>query len=427
MTYFFETSVDFAKKLDEQDKLKQFRNKFYFGNSTIYLDGNSLGRLPKKTKSLLDDIVKNQWGTELIESWNKNWYTKSTKLGNKIAGIIGAGEGEVIVSDSTSVNLYKLAYAALKYQVGKTRIVSDSFNFPSDLYILQGLIDRFKNSIELVLASSSDDISINTEDLKKKINKKTALVVLSLVAFKNAFMYNMEEVTKWAHKQGALILWDLSHAVGAVPIELNKTNADLAIGCTYKYLNGGPGAPAFLYIKKEIQEKLSSPIQGWFGDEHPFTFDLQYTPAKGIRKFLAGTPPVISQLLMEPGIDLILEAGMDNIRRKSIHQTEYFIYLFNHFLTDLGFTLGSPKNANQRGSHISLKHKEAYRISKSLISPANKEVKIIPDFRESDNIRFGITPLYTTFQELWETIQRLRNIVLTKEFEKHSIIRNAVT
>jgi kynureninase len=428
MKNHFETNPEFARKLDENDSLSDFRNQFYIDNDkTIYLDGNSLGRLPLKTKTLIEEAVELQWGTDLIESWNKNWYTKPEILGNKIAQIIGASDGEVIVSDSTSVNLYKLAKAALKLQGEKTRIVSDVFNFPTDLYILQGIIGDFGNKHELILADSKDKITIDIEDLKGKIDENTALVVLSMVAFKSAFLYHAYEITAWAHQKGALVLWDLSHAAGAVPVELNKIQADLAVGCTYKYLNGGPGSPAFLYVRKDLQEKLTSPIQGWFGEENPFKFGLDYRPASGIRKFLTGTPPVLNLLAIEPGLDLLIEAGIKNLDEKSKELSEYFIFLTSEFLFEFGFEIGSPIDPAQRGSHISIKHPEAYRICQSLIHPKNGTLKIIPDFREPDNIRFGFTPLYTTFTEIRQTIERLKIIMETSEFELFEIDRNPVT
>ena len=428
MEIHFETKPEFAQKLDKNDSLSDFRNQFHIvDDNTIYLDGNSLGRLPLKTKTLIADVVEKQWGTDLIESWNKNWYTKSEKLGNKIAQIIGASNGEVIVSDSTSVNLYKLAKAALKFQKWKFQIVSDVFNFPTDLYILQGIIQECGNNYELILARQKDEVSIDLEDLKSKITEKTALVVLSLVAFKSAFLYNAEEITKWAHKKGALVLWDLSHAAGAVSIEINKTIADLAVGCTYKYLNGGPGSPAFLYVRKDLQEKLASPIQGWFGEENPFEFGLNYRPAVGIRKFLTGTPPVLNLLAIESGLDLLIEAGIKNLHEKSKKQSEYFIFLIVDILSQYGFEIGSPLNAVRRGSHISLKHPEAYRICQSLIHPKNGTLKIIPDFREPDHIRFGFTPLYTTFEEIRQTTRRLKIIMETREYESFGSERNSVT
>jgi kynureninase len=424
----FDFTADFARQLDENDVLSDFRKQFYFADeNTIYLDGNSLGRLPLKTKTLISDVTEKQWGTDLIESWNKNWYTKSEELGNKIAQIIGASNGEVIVTDSTSVNLYKLAKAVLQFQKGRTQIVSDVFNFPTDLYILQGIIQEFGTDYELILTRSKDKISIDLDDLKDKITGETALVVLSMVAFKSAFLYNAIEITNWAHQKGALILWDLSHAAGAIPVNLNKTNADFAVGCTYKYLNGGPGSPAFLYVRNDLQEKLSSPIQGWFSEENPFEFGINYRPASGIKKFLTGTPPVISQMAIEPGLDLTIEAGIENIHSKSIQQTEYFIYLSMKFLAKFGFEIGSPLDSGKRGSYVSLQHSEAYRICQSLIHPKNGTLKIIPDFREPDNIRFGFTPLYTTFTEIWQTVERIKKIMETKEFEQFSNEKKLVT
>lgn len=423
-----DSTKEYALLLDSQDQLKAFRNRFFIPDmETIYLDGNSLGRLPNKTRELLEEVVEKQWGKELIESWNKHWYLKSEQLGDKIAPLIGASKGEVVVSDSTSVNLYKLAHAALKLQKGRTEVVSDNFNFPTDLYILQGLIKEFGTEYKLNLARSNDGITIDLDEIKSRINSNTALVVLSLVAFKSSFLYNLEEITNWAHQQGALVLWDLSHAAGAIPIQLNNGNVDLAIGCTYKYMNGGPGSPAFLYVRKDLQDKLSSPIQGWFGDAQPFEFDLNYRPAKGIRRFLTGTPPVLNQMAIEPGIDMINEAGIDNIYKKSTHLSEYFLALVLEKLINLGFEIGSPKDMAARGSHISLKHIEAYRICQALIHPKSNNVKIIPDFREPDNIRFGFTPLYTTFSEIWTTVERLKNIVEMNEFEMFSKEKKTVT
>jgi len=424
----FNLSADFARQLDENDVLSDFRKQFYFADeNTIYLDGNSLGRLPLKTKDLIADVVEKQWGKDLIESWNKYWYTKSEELGDKIAQIIGASKGEVIVSDSTSVNLYKLAKAALKFQKGRTQIISDIFNFPTDLYILQGIIQESGNDYELILARSKDEISIDLDDLMDKITEKTALVVLSLVAFKSAFLYNAKEITKLAHQKGALVIWDLSHAAGAVPVEINSINGDLAVGCTYKYLNGGPGSPAFLYVRKDLQGKLFSPVQGWFGEENPFEFGINYRPATGIKKFLSGTPPVINLMTIEPGLDLLLAAGMNNLYEKSVRQTAYFIQLALEILANYGFEIGSPMDPQKRGSHVSLKHPEAYRICQSLIQPKNGNIKIIPDFREPNNIRFGFTPLYTTFTEIRQTVTRIQVIIQTKEFELFSNERKMVT
>ena len=424
----FKSGIEFSRRMDAQDPLKDFRKHFYIPETDIiYLDGNSLGRLPEKTREKIQHTTDYEWGTRLIRSWNEGWYERSSDVSSKLARIIGAEEDEVITCDSTSLNLYKLAYAAVKKQPGRTKIVSDNLNFPTDLYILQGIIAQLGPEYELVLAKSKDGLTIDMQTLEETIDENTALVVLSHVTFKSAFMYNMKAVTALAHRKGALMLWDLSHAAGAVPVALNINNVDLAIGCTYKYLNGGPGSPAYLYVKKELQDQLSPPIWGWFGENDPFSFDLQYKPAAGIKKFLVGTPPVLSLEAILPGLDIIILAGMESIRQKSVLQTEYLIYLFENLLEPIGFTIGSPVDADMRGSHISLQHPEAYRICKALINPKRAAIKVIPDFRKPDNIRIGITPLYTSFSEIFLSIERIKKVVEEKEFELFSVEMDAVT
>jgi len=417
-----------ALALDELDELSSYRSKFFSGDEKlIYLDGNSLGRLPAETKAIIERSVNFEWGERLIRSWNDDWYIKNSELGNKIARIAGASEGEVVITDTTSVNLYKLAHAALKFKMGRTRIVTDELNFPSDLYILQGLVKEFGEGYELTVVSSRDGMTIDTGDLKEVIDDNTALVSLSHVAFKSAFMYDMKEITSLAHEYGAMILWDLSHSIGAVAGELNVSNADLAVGCTYKYLNGGPGSPAFLYVQKDLQDKLSSPIWGWFGEKNPFDFELNYRPGEGIRRFLAGTPPILSLKAIEPTLDMMNGIGMDRIRKKSVSQSEFLIRLAEEFLYPLGFQPGSPVDPGKRGSHVSLRHPEAYRICKALIDPELRETVVIPDFRDPDNIRLGITPLYTTYTELFLAVREIGDIVVDKLFLKYSSEREQVT
>ncbi len=417
-----------AVALDNQDELSGYRSRFISGDEKlIYLDGNSLGRLPAESKEILERSVSFEWGERLIRSWNEDWYTKNISLGDKIAPIAGASEGEVVITDTTSVNLYKLAHAALRFQKGRTRIVSDELNFPSDLYILQGLVKEFGDEYELAVVSSRDGMTIDTMDLKAVIDENTALVSLSHVAFKSAFRYNMKEITGLAHEKGAMVLWDLSHSIGAVSGELNTANADLAVGCTYKYLNGGPGSPAFLYVRKDLQDKLISPIWGWFGEKNPFEFELKYRPGDGIKRFLAGTPPVLALKTIEPTLDMMIEAGMNSIRNKSVSQSDYLLRLAERFLYPLGFMPGSPTDPEMRGSHVSLRHPEAYRICRALIDPDVGGAVVIPDFRDPDNIRFGITPLYTTYTEIIMAIREIRDIVENKLFLKYSGEREKVT
>jgi len=423
-----ESAYKEALDLDEQDELSAYRSRVFSGDEKLIdLDGNSLGKLPVESKAIVDRTVNLEWGERLIRSWNEEWYTKNIELGDKIARIAGAYEGEVIITDTTSVNLYKLAHAALKFKEGRRRIVTDELNFPSDLYILQGLVKDFGEGYELVVVSSRDGMTIDTGDLKEKIDGNTALVSLSHVAFKSAFRYNMREITSLVHGKGAMMLWDLSHSVGAVPGELNESNADLAVGCTYKYLNGGPGSPAFLYVRKDLQDRLTSPIWGWFGEKNPFDFTLQYRPGDGIHRFLAGTPPILSLKVIEPTLDMLNEAGMGRIRKKSVSQSEFLLRLAEEFLRPLGFQPGSPVDPEKRGSHVSLRHPEAYRICKALIDPDLGNAVVIPDFRDPDNIRFGITPLYTTYTEIFIAVREIRNIIADRLYLKYSSEREQVT
>jgi len=415
--------ISYAKQLDNQDPLASFRERFVIDDpNLIYLDGNSLGRLPRQTVSHLQDQVENKWGRSLIRGWNEGWYDKPTGLGARLAELIGARPDEVVVCDSTSVNLFKLSTAALRYQQGRKVLISDEFNFPTDLYIFQGVIDLLGNQHRLELIRSADSISIRRKDAAASITEETALVALTQVAFKSAFMYDIEEITALAHQAGALTLWDLSHSVGAVPLKLTEWRADLAVGCTYKYLNGGPGSPAFLYVRKDLQEKLFSPIWGWFADQDPFAFNLDFKPAGGISRFQISTPPILSMAGIEPALEILLEAGIDRIREKSIQQTEYLIFLAQEMLTPIGFQIGSPLDASQRGSHVSLRHQEAYRICRALIDPLPEDtgLRVIPDFRAPDNIRLGVAPLYTSFEDIHRAVVRLSEICNKELYQNYS-------
>ncbi len=417
-------SSAYARSLDSQDTLAHFRDRFAFNEpDLIYLDGNSLGRLPLAGQARADEIVARQWGRRLIRSWNEGWFDLPARIGDKLTRLLGTEAGEVIVADSTSVNLFKLVVAALRRQVGRTRILTDDLNFPSDVYILQGAIALLDNGHALEIAPSPDGIHGPIDALQERLDERVALVVLSHTVFKSGYVYDMAAVTAAAHAVGAWVLWDLSHSAGSVPIDLAGAGADLAIGCTYKYLNGGPGAPAFLYVRRDLQDVLANPLSGWMGQHAPFDFALEYTPEPGIRHFLTGTPPVLSLALIEPGLDLLLEAGMDALRTKSIAQTTYLIALWEEVLQRRGYTLKSPRDAACRGSHVSLGHAEGWRINQALI----RELNVLPDFRAPDNIRMGIAPIYTTFTELYEAVERLRRAVDDQVFTRYSSQRAIVT
>lgn len=417
-----------ATELDKRDPLSSFKNRFVIDNDqVIYLDGNSLGRLPKQTKERLNEVVEKQWGHNLINSWNENWIGLPNRIASKIAKLIGAGEDEVFVGDSTSLNLYKLVFSALNLDKSKTKIISDSLNFPTDLYIIQGLIDQQFKTHKLELLESEDGIQVSESMISKLLDKQTALVSLSHVAFKSSFMSDMKRITELAHINKALIVWDLSHSVGAVPINLSESGADMAVGCTYKYLNGGPGAPAFLYVRKALQEKLTNPIWAWFSHSEPFRFLKAYEAINSIEKFATGTPSVISLAAIEPGLDITLEAGMDKIRDKSIRQSTFMIEMIHDLLSPLSFIIASPLESDNRGSHVSIQHPEAYRISQAMIAPINGSKSIIPDFRPPNNIRIGIAPLYNSFLDIYETIVRIQSIVAENHFEDYSLDRKFVT
>ena len=425
---FDSTDIQLAYELDAKDPLASYRGAFSIPDpDLIYLDGNSLGRLPRASVEHLHTVIEYQWGERLIRSWNEDWMAAPATLGAKIAQLVGAQVGEVLVSDATSINLFKLAVAALRARPGRKKIVSDIFNFPSDLYILQGAVDLLGGEHQLALIPSDDGVSIAARAIEETIDQQTALVSLSHVAFKSAYMYDMQFVNKLAQQAGALVLWDLSHAAGAVPVDLNANNADLAVGCTYKYLNGGPGAPAFLYVRHDLQDQLWQPIWGWFAAQAPFDFDSEFTPIKDIRRYAVGTPPVLSMKALEPALDLLSGAGIDNIRHKSIMGTEYMIFLADQWLAPLGFTLGSPRAAERRGSHISLRHPEGYRITRALIESPPPDVRVIPDFRAPDNIRLGFSPMYNTFTQIYRAMARLRAIVEGKLYKSYPAERLTVT
>jgi kynureninase len=420
----FESGLEFASQLDAQDELAPFREAFVPTElDLIYLDGNSLGCLPRRTVERVRIAVEKEWGGDLIKGWNAGWYGAPVRVGDKIAQLVGAGSGQVVVSDSTSVNLFKLTMAALAMRPERQRIVSDVLNFPSDLYVLQGCIRLLGNRHQLFLVPSADGITVDQSALHEAIDERTALVTLSHVTFKSGFMHNAAAVTERAHEAGALVLWDLSHSAGAVRLYLDEWKADLAVGCTYKYLNGGPGAPAFLYVRRDLQGDLFSPIWGWFGQQSPFDFELDYRPKEGVSRFLAGTPPILSLLAMESALDVTLKAGIEQIRQKSVGLTSYLIYLVDTVLAPLGFALGSPREPACRGSHISIRHPEGYRINRALI----EEMKVLPDFREPDNIRLGLAPLYTSYAEVWTAVERIRRVVTDGSYQHYATERLPVT
>lgn len=399
------SGFDSAIELDRTDPLAGFRARYTFSDpDLIYLDGNSLGRLSSVAASIVDRIVRHEWGDRLIRSWNDGWWDLQIDIGNRLAPLIGADPGEVIISDSTSVNLYKLATAALRARPGRPRVVTDDTNFPTDIYVLRGVAEAHGANLDIVSTEGEPD---PVAALETALDGGTALVSLSHTAFKSGFTYDLARVTELVHEIGALVIWDLSHSVGVVPIDLGGAGADLAVGCTYKYLNGGPGSPAFLYVRGSLQSSLENPIKGWWGHAEPFEFDLDFRPTDGIRKFHSGTMPVISLATIDAGLIDVAEAGIDRLRAKSVSLTEFFVNEWEEHLERLGFELRTPRDPGLRGSHISLSHPDAWTIDRALI----EEAKVIPDFRAPDNLRFGLAPLYNSHLDVHTAIQRIKMIV----------------
>lgn len=414
------------KLLDLQDPLNQFRNHFFHQENEIYLDGNSLGKLPKKVAPLIEHTIKNEWGKQLIRSWNENWLALPERLSHKYSKLLNSSPGEIIFGESTTVRLYQVLHALIQSRKYPNHLITDHLNFPTDQYVLQGLTKQFENLI-FTSVEYGQEIQADISYLKEKIQKNPGILCLSLVSYKSAFFYPMRELNEFAAQKGSIIVWDLSHAVGAVPINFKESKTKVALGCTYKYMNGGPGSPAFLYIESALQQSLENPIQGWFGHQNPFDFTPDYHPALGINRFNNGTPSVLSLQAVEIGIDLTLKAGINNIRSKSIKQAELLIEAIKNDLTPLGYTLQSPEKNSQRGSHIAIAHPHAWQICQALICGAGKSPKIIPDFRPPDILRIGITPLYTRFEDLWWVVHQLLTIVESKSFLNFDEKRSKVT
>lgn len=411
-----------AVRLDQEDALAEHRSRYVSTDpELIYLDGNSLGRLPVDTVDHVARVVDEEWGDRLIRSWNEGWWELQIRLGDKLAPLLGAGKGEVIISDSTSVNLHKLAWAAADHaSANRDRIVTDDLNFPSDVYILESVASQTGRSLDIV---RSDGVHGPVEGLADAIDERTALVSLSHTVFQSGYTYDLAEITRIAHDAGAMVLWDCSHSVGSVPIDFESAGADLAVGCTYKHLNGGPGSPAFLYVRDDLQDRLTNPVSGWWGHSTPFAFDLDFTPISGIRRFHTGTMPMLSLAAIEPGLDDVITATIPAIREKSVALGEYLVGQFEQHLRPHGFELASPSDPAERGSHISLRHEKAWPIDLALIQRA----KVIPDFRSPDTLRLGLTALYTTFVDIHTAVQRITELMAHRVYEDFAGIETTVT
>jgi kynureninase len=386
------------------DPLARFRDRFALPDGVIYLDGNSLGALPKSTPARIAEVIEREWGRDLITSWNKHgWIDLSQRVGDKIARLVGAGPGEVMVADSTSVNLFKLLAAALRLRPGRCILLSERGNFPTDLYVAEGLVELLGQSHELRL--------VEPEEIPGAIDDGVAVVFLTQVDYRTGRLHDLAEITARAHQAGALMLWDLAHSAGALPVDLRGAGAEFAVGCGYKYLNGGPGAPAFLYLRGDLQESIKTPLTGWLGHAAPFAFETAYRPAPGIGRGRVGTPPILSLAALEIGVDLMLEADMAEIRRASIALTEQVIAAVETRCPEL--RLVSPRDPARRGSQVSFAHPEGYAIVQALIARG-----VIGDFRAPDILRFGIAPLYVRPKDIDAAVAHLRAVLDGREWDR---------
>jgi kynureninase len=397
-----------AAALDTADPLGGFRDAFLpvaDGSVVAYLDGNSLGRPPAATLERLDELIRGQWGTRLIRGWSEGWFELPRRLGNELAAAaLGSAPDQVMLGDSTTVWLYKLLRAAVAARPGRREIVTDVGNFPTDRYVVEGIAAELGCRVRWLRPGAAAGVTV--EQVRAVAGKDTAVVTLSHVAYRSAFLADMAGITAVAHEAGALVVWDLCHSAGSVPVALDECGVDFAVGCTYKYLCGGPGAPAFAYVRREHQDGLRQPIWGWIGHEDPFAMEQGYRPAAGIARLQSGTPPIVGLAGVAEGIRLVAAAGIERIRAKAVALTEMAVTLADAWLAPHGITLGSPRDPQRRGGHITLCRADAAGLARALI-----DAGVIVDYRPPDGIRVGLAPLSTGYEELWQAMDVMRDVV----------------
>jgi kynureninase len=394
-----------VRKLDDADPLKTLRNRFRLPETLIYLDGNSLGALPIASAQSVLEAIERQWGNNLIGGWTKDdWIGASRRVGSMIAPLIGAQAHEVVVADSTSVNLFKLIVAALQARTGRSTVLTEPGNFPTDVYIAGG-VTRLGQGHHLH--------KVPADEIVESIDEDVAVVVLTHVHYRTGRKLDMAAITAAAHAKGALIIWDLCHSAGAIEVDLHACDADLAVGCGYKYLNGGPGAPAFLFVAERLHATLQSPLTGWMGHQAPFDFSDDYVPARGIDRFLCGTPPILGIAALEQGVATFDQVNMKSLAAKSESLFSLLLEWVEASCGEHGFELITPRDASTRGSHISFNHEHAFPICQALIARC-----VVGDFRAPNTLRLGLTPLYTRFEDVWRAVVTLEEIMSERKWDK---------
>jgi kynureninase len=395
------------RELDRTDPLARFRERFVGAETPlVYFDGNSLGRPLRQTRDTLADFVTGEWGDRLIRGWDERWFDLPLTLGDELGRVcLGAAPGQVTIGDSTTVLLYKLVRAAVAARPDRTEIVIDRDNFPTDRYVVEGI--AAERGLEVRWVEVDRDAGVTAELLAGAVGERTAVVVLSHVAYRSAWLADAAELTRIVHDAGALMLWDLSHSVGSVPLELDEWGVDLAVGCSYKYLNGGPGAPAFLYVAERHLATLTQPIQGWMGAADPFLMGPVYAPTAGVRRFLSGTPPIVGMLPVADMLACLAEAGMTAVREKSVALTSYAVDVADEVLAPLGVTVASPRDPALRGGHVTLQHDAMRQVVAELWRR-----DVIPDYRDPGGLRVGLSPLSTSYAEVRRGLERVREVLL---------------
>jgi kynureninase len=412
------TDREFALGLDARDPLARFRSQFVISDPNIcYLDGNSLGRLPLSTVEAVNAFMKDEWGPEVVTGWG-HWVDEAQPTGDLIGrATLGAAVGQVLACDTTSVNFYQLALAAIHARPGRKTIITDAANFPTDRYILDGIAKQLGLNLVIIdneSAGSAEHERITPEILAPYLNEDVALVTLEVIQYRSGARNDIKSLTDLVRKHGALMLWDASHAVGAIEMDFDKNGVDIAVGCTYKYGNSGPGAPAWLYVNKKVQAELQVPIQGWFSQGDQFAMGADFERAEGIRGFQIASPSLIGLRCIKSAFTMIEDAGIGAISEKAAIGTEMMIQLYDAWLAELGFTLLTSRNPQERGGHISLGHPDAARICVALREFAN----VIPDYRTPNSIRLAIAPLPTSYVEVWDGFARIRDLVASRQYEK---------
>jgi kynureninase len=421
------TDRQYALDLDKNDPLAQFKSKFVISDPAMcYLDGNSLGRLPHATVVAVNDFLTQEWGQEVVTGWS-HWVDEAQPVGDLIGeSTLGAAKGQVLACDTTSVNFYQLCVAAIKARPGRKTIITDTANFPTDRYILEGIAKQFGMNLVLIDNESAGPIKherITAEILAPYLNDDVALVTLEVIQYRSGARTDIKSITDLVRSHGGLVVWDASHAIGAIEMNFDANGVDLAVGCTYKYGNSGPGAPAWLYVATKMQKELQVPIQGWFSQGDQFGMGPVFEKAEGIRGFQIASPSLIGLRCIKTSYELIKEAGIDKIAHKAAVGTQMMIDLYDAWLAPLGMQLNTSRDPKERGGHISLVHPDAARICVALREFAN----VIPDYRTPNSIRLAISPLPTSYVEVWDGFERIRDLVSTRQYEKVSATGSRVT